>query len=730
LAVFLLKGVRYDCIIGQMAKITLDEIKKNLQDLSHPVKVRELSRFMGIPADGYPGFRRLIKDAVASGQLTRIRGGRLSINSKPNVVQGRLLLSRTGHGFVMPNDKTGEIYISSRDLGGALHGEDVKLIIKDTRAGKNREGKILEVINREKGRLVGQLYRSRYGMHIAPQDPHFPDNIQVDNHKNLTLKDNLIVTIRLYPFEASYIPPRGFIEEVIGEAGSPGIDIDSLVISHGLPREFPADLKPELAKIRKTISKQELSNRLDLRKILIFTIDPADAKDHDDAISLEPLENGHYRLGVHIADVSHYVKEGSALDREAKIRGNSVYLVDRVIPMLPEKLSANICSLVENQDRLTVSFLAEIDDYAKVYEWHFEESAINSFASLTYEEVQARFDRAGKSRIDAASGKVLDKMLAVSQVLRSKRIEKGSLDFDLPEPTVLLDSEGKVIDIFTAARMPSHQVVEEFMLLANRYTATLLETNGIPILYRVHDKPDKEKIENFAALLKEMGYAFNFKGDITPKKIQRVLETVKGKPEEPFVEEILLRSLAKAVYQPENIGHFGLAFSTYTHFTSPIRRYPDLLVHRILKAFLNHQITNSFIADIAPRLKGIGVHCSSTEAAADEAERDSIKIKQLEYLSERVGGVFEGVISGVVKPGFFVELVGSMVEGFVPFNSISDDYFVLDEGKHRAYGRRTQRLYRLGDRVKIIVVKVDMEARRADFSLVSETEYKKKKKQR
>ena len=270
------------------------------------------------------------------------------------------------------------------------------------------------------------------------------------------------------------------------------------------------------------------------------------------------------------------------------------------------------------------------------------------------------------------------------------------------------------------------------MLLANRFTASLLETNGIPILFRVHAKPDNDKIENFGALLREMGYSFSFKGEITPKKLQRVMEAVKDKPEEPFVEEILLRSLAKAVYQPENIGHFGLAFPTYTHFTSPIRRYPDLLVHRTLKAHLNREITNDYITDLTPRLKGIGTHCTSTEIAADEAERDSVKIKQLEYLSERVGGVYDGMVSGVVKPGFFVKLTGSMVEGFVPFSSIQDDYFILDEGKHRAYGRRTGKIFRLGDKVRVIVAKVDMESKKADFALVSEHEIKdnKKKKKR
>jgi ribonuclease R len=711
-----------------MNKPTLEDIKKILKDITKPLKIRELARRMKVEQEDYASFRRMIKDAISTGQLIKARGGRLVAEPKQGFIQGKLIMARTGHGFVMPDNKSGEIYISPRDLGGALHGEDVKLIIKDTRAGKNREGKVVEVINREKGRLVGHLYRSRYGMYIVPNDPHYKGNIEVDNPQGLTLNEDLIVTVRLYPWEASFLPPRGHVEEVLGKAGSPGIDIDSLVISHGLPREFDPAVKPELAKIRRAIPKKELARRRDFRDLIIFTIDPVDAKDHDDAISLEMLKGGKMRLGVHIADVSHYVREGLVLDREAHVRGNSVYLVDRVIPMLPEKLSSDICSLVEDEDRLTVSFIAELDPEARVIKWEFIESVIRSKASLNYDEVQQYFDSHADGRIDSKSGKALDQMLKLSQTLRQQRLEKGSLDFDLPEPSIQLDSEGHVLDIFIQARKPSHQVVEEFMLLANRYAASYLSGQGAPILYRVHARPDKEKIENFGVLLREMGFDFSFRGEVTPKKLQRVLEVVKDKPEESFVEVILLRSLAKAVYQPENIGHFGLAFPIYTHFTSPIRRYPDLLVHRMLKVVLNHELTGKIVSDVASTLKSTGAHCTATEIAADEAERDSIKIKQLEYLLERVGGVFDGIISGVVRPGIFVALAATMVEGFVPFNTIRDDYFVFEEGKHRAYGRRSGKVFKLGDKVRVLVVKVDLENKRADFNLLNNEPEKKAKK--
>ena len=709
-----------------MCDYSIDDIKKKLKAFSRPPKIKELARFLGISNSDYPHFRRFLKEAILKGQIIRLRGGRLATEAKLALISGKLVMSGAGHGFVIPDNKSGEVYISPRDLAGALHGEEVKLLIKDTRSGKNREGKIVEVINREKGRVVGHLNIGRFGMYITPNDPRFPTNIEIDNPKNLTLRDGLIVTVRLNPWEAAYLPPRGFVEEILGEAGTPGVDIDSLVVSHGLPRDFPTDLKPELIKIRRSIPTKEASRRKDFRDVTVFTIDPPDAKDHDDAISLESLDNGNYRLGVHIADVSYYVTENSSIDREAKVRGNSVYLVDRVIPMLPEKLSSDICSLIDSEDRLTLSFIAEMEPDGRVVKWEFCESIIRSTATLSYEEVQEFFDKQGKSRISPREGKVLNDMLELSMNVRTKRLEKGSLDFDLPEPKVLIDKEGRVIDIYIAARLPSHQIVEEFMLLANRFAATYLETLGAPILYRVHARPDKEKIENFAALLHDIGYEFSFRGDVSPKKIQRVMEVVKGKPDEPFVQEILLRSLAKAIYQPENIGHFGLAFTRYTHFTSPIRRYPDLLVHRVMRMALNGSLNSMTISNIAPTLKAIGAHCTATEIAADEAERESVKIKQLEYLSERVGGIFDGVISGLVKPGFFVKLNGNMIEGFVPFSTVKSDYYIFDEGKHRAHGRRTRQTIKLGDKVRVIVARIDMEKRRADFALIETGETQKK----
>ncbi|UCC79664.1 MAG: ribonuclease R [Candidatus Zixiibacteriota bacterium] len=703
---------------------TLEKVVEYLSATHNPLKIRELSRKLGIKPAEYRNFRRMIKDAVDEGILVRGRGGKLTVSHKEDFYTGKLFVSRAGHGFVIADQEMEDIFVSQRDLGSAIHGEKVEVVLKPLTRSRSREGKIVRVLEREKGRIVGKVLTSRYGMSLRPTDPRFPEKIEIENPRKLAVKKDMIVSVRLYPWEASYLPPRGHIEEVLGMEGSPGVDIDSLIISHGLSSEFDKRVRPELTAIKKAVTKASLTNRLDLRNLTVVTIDPADAKDHDDAVSIEDNGNDRFRLGVHIADVSHFVKYESALDSEALLRGNSVYLVDRVLPMLPEKLSADICSLHEKKDRLTVSFLAEIDTDCNVYEWEFRESVIASSASLNYEQVQDYLDGRGGSSINGNIGSTLKKLRPIARALREKRLKNGSLDFDLPEPKVVLDARGRVLDIFTPKRLESHQIIEELMLLANRHAAIFLQGAGAPALFRVHAKPDKEKIENFVELMKEMGFKFSFKGEITPIKLQRVLNAVKDKPEEQFVEEILLRSLAKAAYQPENIGHFGLAFSNYVHFTSPIRRYPDLLIHRILKMLLNKRLGPNMVSSLKATLKKIGQHCTETEMAADQAERESLKIKQLEYLQERVGGIYDGIISGVIRAGLFVELQGSMVEGFIPFSTINDDYFTLDEGKFRAIGKRSKKMFKLGDRIRIIVVKVDLENRRADFVIADNRENK------
>jgi len=697
-----------------MIDITLEAVKKAIAGASRPPRPRELARIMKVGNDNYRSFRKVIKDGMADGQIEYLRGGRLGLPGSLGNIRAKLMVARSGIGFAIPEDGSGEIFISEDDLGGAMHGEKVIVELKRFRQGKSREGRVIRVLDRRGKQLVGRLIKTRHGWLLNPDDPRLSVNIAVDNPEGLALKPDHMAVVVLYDWKADYLPPTGKVTEIIGPAGSPGVDIDALVRSSGVPIEFSQGSLQELKGITGKISAADLKGRLDLRKLPVFTIDPADAKDHDDAVSLERYGDGMWKLGVHIADVSHYVKAESELDREALLRGNSIYLVDRVIPMLPTKLSGDICSLHEGVDRLTLSVFADIDRMGNVKKHLIVPSVIRSIASLNYDDVQACLE--GKHTAKTAPfEKILNDMNELAKILRKKRIKEGSLDFDLPEPKVVLDPKGNIVDIFRYPRYDSHRLIEEFMLVANCIVARQMQARGAPILYRVHDRPDKVKIDNFAELLAEMGFKFSFKGEITPKKLQKVLDKVKGQKDEEFVHQLLLRSLAKAVYQPENIGHFGLAFDTYAHFTSPIRRYPDLHLHRAVKMAIAGKLDSAAAAGLRKGLAEIGKHCSDTEVIANELERESIKIKLLEYFQDKIGYEMNGTITGVVRSGLFVEIDNLFIEGFVPYSAFGDDYYIFDEKRHRASGRRNKKTFRLGDKIKVIVAKIDREKRSLDL---------------
>jgi len=709
-----------------MLKLTLKEIKKSLSGCSNPPKIREFAQVMKINKTDYRAFRRLIKQAISEGEIERLRGGRLVVPSYVGRSKGRLLLARSGFGFMIPDDGSEEIFVPEHELGGAMHGETVIVELKKFSLGKNREGRVVRVLHREGSQMVGKLERERSGWRLNPDDPRIDTKIELSPPDGFAVKPGYLVVIRLDEWQADYLPPKGRIVEVLGPAGAPGVDINALIKSSGVPVEFSSQTLAETRKIRKTIPQSEIKRRTDLRGLTVFTIDPADAKDHDDAVSYEETDEGLIRLGVHIADVSHYVKADAWLDRDALLRGNSIYLVDRVIPMLPEKLSADLCSLHEGVDRLALSVLIYFDALGNVVRHEIVESIINSSASLNYIEVQKSLDGKPSPKLERFA-ELLLKMNKLAKKLRAKRQKAGSLDFDLPEPKIVLDKEGNVVDIFRYPRYDSHRLVEEFMLVANCRVAKTMKAIASPILYRVHDKPDKLKVNNFAELLKEMGYSFSFKGEITPKKFQRVLKLVEGKEDEKFIHQLLLRSMAKAVYQPENIGHFGLAFDSYAHFTSPIRRYPDLHLHRVVKLYINKKLNASTAGKIRDVLKNTGKHCSQTELQADALERESVKIKMVEFFSTQIGAEFSGAVSGVVRSGLFIEIDDLMFDGFLPYSAFGDEYYIFDEKKHQAIGKRTKKRYRLGDRVEVVVARVDKEKREIEFILKEKLKRRKKK---
>lgn len=697
-----------------MADFDIESIKKSLTGLSRPPKPRELAQHLHIGQNDYRAFRQFIKNALAKGDLGRIKGGRIVATSFAGKVKGKLVIARSGIGFVMPEDNSGEIFISGDDLGGALPGELVMVELKSFRSGKSREGRVVKVIQRAGSQLVGKLEKTRHGWQLKPDDPRIAHKIELENPDGLALRPNYMAVVVLYEWRADFLPPMGRVTEILGPAGSSGVDIDALVKSSGVPIEFTPAALSESNRIKRAVPDEEIRSRVDLRQLTIFTIDPPDAKDHDDAVSYEEMPDGLIRLGVHIADVSYYVTDKSALDKDALLRGNSIYLVDRVIPMLPDKLSGDMCSLHEGVDRLAITAFIYLDHNVNIKKYEVVQSIINSAASLNYDEVQKCLDNKPSPKLEKYSA-LLSKMNDLAKKLKAKRVKAGSLDFDLPEPKVVLDPEGNVVDIFRYPRYDSHRLIEEFMLIANCVVAQYMLGLGAPILYRVHDRPDDLKVQVFADMLKELGFDFSFKGEITPKKIQRVLELAAGKNEEEFIHRLLLRSLAKAVYQPENIGHFGLAFPTYAHFTSPIRRYPDLHLHRVVKLQLNKQLDALTASKIRSTLTDIGMHCSQTEIIADGLERESVKIKMLDYFADKIGSVMPGTVSGVVRGGIFVEIENMFIDGFIPYTSFEDDYYIYDEKKHRAIGRRKNKRYRLGDHLEVVVARVDREKRELDL---------------
>ena len=701
----------------------LEFLKKSIY---RPVKIKELVREMKISPAEYHSFRRQVKDLISEGHLIKLKKNRLGLPDKLSLKIGKLAATKGGFGFVIPDDGSGDIYIHSENMGTAMNGDKVKVRVLSRRNGKSPQGTIIEVLERAKSIIIGTLKKTKYFGFVEPDDPKITRDIYIPPESFNSAQVGQKVVVEIESWSDPHLSPEGKIIEVIGFPEEKGIDILTIIKEFQLPLDFPPAVTREVEKVEPAITPVEIENRKDFRKMNCFTIDPINAKDHDDAVSIQKLKNGNLLLGVHIADVSFYVKENSALDKEALARGTSVYLVDRVIPMLPEKLSNEICSLKPEQERLTYSCLMELDENCQVVNYQIQESVIESKAKLTYEEVQAFFD-SGKSTTQLRGlEEDLAKMLELSQKLLKKREAQGSLDFDLPEALVILDASGNILDINQAARLDSHRLIEEFMLLANKTVALHVTRLAMPFLYRVHAKPDPEKLKAFSELVSQLGYKTSLGEKVTPRLLQRFLKQVEDKPEEPLINELLLRSLKKAVYQPENIGHFGLAFSHYTHFTSPIRRYPDLIVHRLLKELKKGQYTPERYHFLMKRLPRIGEIASDREKIAEEAERATIKLKQVQYMQDKLGEVFEGVISGVVPYGFFVRLQKLMVEGLVRLSSIDDDYYIYDESGYRVVGKHTKQVYRLGDKVSVKVIRVDKEQHQLDFVLADN--FKKRKK--
>lgn len=684
-------------------------------------KRKEISKALGVSKPQYHYFREAINELSKSGKIAKVRGGRYTDSVAGRIIRGELQMTSKGFAFVSDADGGEDIFIAAPNVNSAFDRDIVEVQLSGSSNGRSKEGKVVRVVERHRENFVGTFKKSKYYAFVIPDNQKIQRDFQIQEGDEGPAKDGQKVLIRFLEWEPTQSNPQGKVVEVLGFPGEKGVDVSSVALGHGLDLKFSSLIEEAAASRKLKITAKDLANRLDLRDEAIFTVDPPDAKDFDDAISLDILENGHQRLGVHIADVSYFVPEGSELDKEAMKRGTSVYLVDRVIPMLPEHLSNKLCSLQPNVDRMAFSCFVEFDEKLKVVDYIIKPSVINSKRRYTYSEVQDVIDAKGKSK-DPFSDVIL-KMHALSRRLRKNREKSGSIDFETPEVKFKLDKKGKPIEIIPVERMHSNEMIEEFMLVANQmvtkhiYNISPKKDKPFPFIYRVHEKPDAEKLQKFRDFLNALGHKVKIRPGVTPKEFQSVLNGLKGGQDESLIKQVALRTMMKAQYSPKNQGHFGLAFQYYSHFTSPIRRYPDLIVHRLLKEYVKAP-SQKRINDLNEKLKTICEITSRRERQAMDAERESVRIKQVEWLYEHRKEEFEGIISGVMSFGLFVETHPYLVEGLVRVENMADDYYIYDEKTYTMIGREFGKKYRLGDPVKVRVKNIDRNRNEVDFVFV------------
>ena len=690
-----------------------------LAEEGKPVSVRELVKRLRLEPAERRELKGVLRRLIEQGDLVKIRGARVGLPSRMNLVVGRLTCNPAGYGFVLPEKRRegqGDIYVSAVNMKEALHGDRVVARV-ERMTPKGPEGRIIRILERGLQRIVGRYEEEgRFGGHVVPFDRRVLHELFIPPADSGGAKPGEMVSAEITRPPTATRNPSGRVLAVLGRLEDPGVDLKVVMAKHGLPDAFPAEVEAEASLVPAEVSREDLKDRADFRRWPTVTVDPESARDHDDAISLDRLPNGHWRLGVHIADVAHYVREGSLLDQEAYLRGTSVYFPDRVVPMLPHALSSAICSLVEGEDRLTQTVVLELDARGVVRKAEFHDGVIRSAAKLTYQQAQAIVDgdAALRGRFTALVP-LLEGMDELAKLMRKRRYERGSLDFDLPEPKLVLDKGGEITGIVATERLDSMRMIEEFMLAANEAVAERLARAGVPALFRVHETPDPERVEEFTELVASFGYRVPVNLEaIRPEDFQLILRQIEGKPEEKLVSYLLLRTMKLARYHEENLGHFGLATEMYAHFTSPIRRYPDLVVHRALRA-LRQGGDHGHIKEALPEM---GRHLSEMERRADEAERELTEWKKVRFMADKLGEVFSGYITGVQAFGLFVELDEIYVQGLVHVSSMTDDYYVFNEKAHALKGENTRKVYRLGDKVEIQVVRVDLERRQVDFALV------------
>jgi ribonuclease R len=691
-----------------------------------PLNKTDLAKRLGIPVDGRSAFRRLLVDLEKQGKIARIRKERYVLPQEADLIVGILQMNPQGFGYVLnaTGDGLGDVYISAENTSTALHRDKVVArIIRDEvpqlRSGRQRarrQGKVIKILERANKQIVGTLQQSKKFFYVVPDDPCLLHDIYVElDHERLPRmpRANDKVVVRLEEWESRHLNPEGEIIEVLGPARAPGVDILGIIKKYDLPVEFSSGALEQAEKIPLSIPPSALRHREDLRTVPVFTIDPEDARDFDDAIHIRRLGD-QWEVGVHIADVSHYVAPGSALDREAFKRGNSVYLPDRVLPMLPERLSNGVCSLRPDEDHLTKSVIIRFDQAGHPKSHRFAATIIRSHFRLTYREAYERLQRPPQDQLDH----FLHQAWKIASALRERRFNKGALELDFPEVRVRVDQSGKAIGLIKEENDISHQLIEEFMLLANEIVGRETKNRSLPSVYRVHEDPDPEKLLEFRELARLHGLT---PGDLSQKReMQRFLRSIAGRPDEGLLKVSLLRSLRKAIYLPVPLGHFGLAKGDYTHFTSPIRRYADLIVHRTFDALLSGPGVGRVRLVSSSRLEEVCEHISTTERIAADAEREAVRLKKLEYLESLIGRPhrFEATVLEVRNYGLVVEVPDALITGLIHVSSLGGDFFVYDGAKQQMSGRRTKFTLGLGDVLEVGVARVDRFKQQVDFTFV------------